>query len=217
MRTQSNKKDWSYWVLVLILVGAGVVSWQLFFKKYHQEDTVNIHHFPKKIGDWASLDLPIPEDVYGILETRNVFTRRYRNAEGSDVYLMLVYSQNNRKVSHPPEVCYTGSGVSILSNAPAYIKADQSGRRVIKVNQLFVEQRGAQQIMYYWFKVGDTFTASYWKQQGLIVWKTLLGQPASSALLRLSTPIPDQGTAKAYEAINEFAQIVIPHLIDYLP
>src|SRR3990167_3007083 len=106
------KIEVSYIILIVVLMGAGIVSWHLFFKVYHQQDTVSINQFPQKIGDWISTDLPIPEDVYAILETRNVFTRRYKNPANKEAYLMLVYSQNNRKVSHPPEICYAGSGVS---------------------------------------------------------------------------------------------------------
>lgn len=209
------KIDGSYIVLILLLIGAGIISWFLFFKEYQQQDTVNIHRFPKEIGDWKSWDLPISEDVYAVLETRNVFTRQYKNSAGKEAYLMLVYSQNNRKVSHPPEICYAGSGVSILSNEPAYIKLN-SGKSN-KVNRLFVEQGDTKQLMYYWFKVGDSFTSNYWKQQFLIVWKTLLGKSASSALIRISVSIDAAGPAKAVETSNEFMQMIFSYFKEYLP
>ena len=209
------KIDGSYVVIVILLIMAGCVSWSLFFKEYHQTDTVNIHRFPKEVGDWKSWDLLIPEDVYAVLETRNVFTRQYTNPSGKEAYLMLVYSQNNRKVSHPPEICYAGSGVSILANHRTYIKLNSG--KWIKVNQLFVEQGNIQQMMYYWFKVGDSFTSNYWKQQFLIVWKTLLGKSASSALIRISVSIDASGPAKATETSNEFVQVMFPYLEKYLP
>jgi len=214
MRVKS-KFDWGYILLVIFLTMAGTVSWSVFFKEYKQQDTVNIHRFPREIGEWKSSDLPIEEDAYAILETRNVFTREYKSPRGKEVYLMLVYSQNNRKVSHPPEICYTGSGVSILSNQ--LVKIPLNSKVSIKVNRLFVEQGNTQQMMYYWFKVGDTFTSNYWKQQLLIVWKTLLGKPASSALIRVSVAIDAAGTHKTDETINEFVQLVTPYLWDYLP
>ena len=210
-----TKMEGSYILLVCVLLGTGILSWRLFFKQYRQHDTVNISQFPKKIGDWASSDLPIPEDVYAILETRNVVTRDYKHPNGKEAYLMLVYSQSNRKVSHPPEICYTGSGVSILSNEA--IEIPLTSGRSITVNRLFVEQGNIQQVMYYWFKVGNTFTANYWTQQILIVWKTLLGQPASSALIRVSVTVTLSGQPKAEETINEFSQTVAPYLFEYLP
>lgn len=216
MNLVGQKVRLSYVVLILLLLVSGVVSWRVFFKEYSQEDTVNIHHFPREIDTWTSVDLPMPEDVYLILETRNVFTRRYKTSEGKEVFLMLVYSQSNRKVSHPPEICYAGSGVTILSNEPTYMPIDSQGR-IIKVNRLFVEQGGTQQVMYYWFKVGDTYTANYWKQQLLIVWKTLLGQPASSALLRISVTLDSEGPSGAIETLNEFSPLISPFFLQYLP
>jgi EpsI family protein len=215
MNSQSKKIEVSYILLVVVLLGTGMFSWRVFFKEYHQHDTVNINQFPNKIDGWTSTDLPISEDSYAILETRNVFTRAYKHPQGKEAYLMLVYSQNNRKVSHPPEICYTGSGVSILSNESVQIPL--SPAKLIEVNRLFVEQGGDQQIMYYWFKVGDTYTANYWKQQILIVLKTLLGKPASSALIRISVPVDIGGQPKAIETANEFVQVIAPHLLEYLP
>lgn len=211
---RNSKFGWSYYIIVALLFVSGVHSWRLFFKEYKQQDTVSIHQFPTKIESWTSSDLPLTEDVYAILETRNVFTRRYRSSDGQEAFLMLVYSQNNRKVSHPPEICYAGSGVSILSNEPTFIPF---AGKSIKVNRLFVEQGNTQQVMYYWFKVGNTFTASYWKQQALIVWNTLLGQSASSALIRLSVNIDESGSPKAIETINTFAQTLAPYFGQYLP
>ena len=210
-----SKIDGSYIVLIFLLILAGIISWAQFFKTYHQQDTINIHQFPKEIGEWKSWDLPIPEDVYAILETRNVFTRQYKNSAGKEAYLMLVYSQNNRKVSHPPEICYAGSGVSILANQSTYVRL-RSGKS-IKVNRLFVEQGNTQQLMYYWFKVGDSLTSNYWKQQLLIVWKTLLGKSASSALIRVSVPIDAAGPVKAEATSGEFMQTIFPYFKEYLP
>ena len=210
-----HKVNLSFVIILLLLTGSGIVSWKMFFMEYQQQDWVNIHRFPRDVGKWVSFDLPIPEDVYKILETRNVFTRQYQDPEGKQVYLMLVYSESNRKVSHPPEICYAGSGVSILSNERTYIPF--SPGTSIKVNRLFVEQGNTQQIMYYWFKVGDTFTANYWKQQVLIVWKTLLGKSASSALIRISVSVDRRGNAAAIETVDGFTQQVAPYLLEYLP
>src|SRR3989338_3669309 len=81
------------------------ISWQLYFKQYLQKDTVSISVFPEKIGPWRGEDIPLQDTDYEILETKNAFVRRYTTPEGKEVFLFIVYSQNNRKVSHPPEIC----------------------------------------------------------------------------------------------------------------
>jgi len=210
------KKNISYIFILILFVLSGIISWGLYFKEYSQSDTVDIHHFPKVIGDWESEELVITEEEYAILETRNAFTRKYTNSKGDSVYLFTIYSQNNRKVSHPPELCYTGSGATVLSKAPAQIPISQG--EVIEVNQVIVEYGQAQQVLYYWFKVGDGFTPGYWKQQILIGLNTLTGKPASSALIRLSSTVQGEGEVeKAKQVIKDFSPLIMPHIQKYLP
>lgn len=210
------KKNFKFVVVLLLLGVTGYLSWSQYFKIYKQEDSVSIHNFPQKVGDWTAEELPISDDEYDILETRNAFARRYTNSSGQEAYLFIVYSQNNRKVSHPPEVCYVGSGVTVTSNTPAKFDVP-SENMVVQTNKLRLSHRDASQVAYYWFKVGDSFTPSYWKQQGLIAFKTLIGKPASSALIRISTTVHDSDENEAEGTAKAFGQDVIPLLKTYLP
>ena len=195
---------------------AGTVAWRVYFKVYRQSDSVNIHFFPKEIGGWASEEIPISEDDKALLETDNVFVRRYTDPRGEEVYLFTVYSQNNRKVSHPPEVCYRGVGATILDNVHDSFTS-VSGDEKIEVNRLTVEKGSITQIFVYWFKVGDTFTSNYWVQQSLIAMKSFLGAPASSALIRISATVKNDNGSEATELIKGFGRLIVPHLHQYLP
>ena len=202
-------------ILLIILVGLGAFSWFSYYGDVSQKDTVNIHEFPQTIGSWTSAELTITPDEYAILETKNAFSRKYTNADGRSVYLSLVYSQHNRKVSHPPEVCYTGSGVTIVEKKAATLNA-QAGKKDLRVNQLLLEQGDYRQILCYWFKVGDTYTPSYGKQQLLIAFKTLTGKPAGSALIKISSNIETTPT-KTEANIQAFTELVMPLIEKYLP
>jgi len=208
------KKDIKTMVLLVVLIISGAISWNLYFKKYTQADTVNIHLFPKQIDGWVSEELTITELEYAILETKNAFARQY-TSNGKSVTLFVVYSQNNRKVSHPPELCYSGSGFTILGHSMAKLGSEQLG--FIDVNRLLMEERNFKQVTFYWFKVGENFTPSYWQQQMLIAGKTLLGKPSSSALIRLSSPVVGGDVQAAEQTTNEFFQAALPNLIQYLP
>ncbi|MCK5581117.1 MAG: EpsI family protein [Candidatus Omnitrophica bacterium] len=211
-----NKIDKSYLAIVVLFLFAGAVSWQLFFKEYRQSDTVDAHLFPSEIDGWVAKELPISDGEYAILETRNAFTRKYVSPKGEVVYLFIVYSQNNRKVSHPPEICYTGSGATILRNVVT--RVDVPSLDVpIHANRVYLEQRDVEQLMYYWFKVGGAFTANYWKQQLMIVANTLLRKPSSSALIRLSAPVKGQDVEASARAIETFVEVATPHFFEYLP
>ena len=202
--------------IIALFVLAGMASWYLYFKKYEQQDTVNIHNFPQQIGEWTSQELTITEEEYAILETRNAFTRRYTHPEnGTQVDLLIVYSQNNRKVSHPPEICYTGSGATILRHDQAVLPVSETGG--VTANRLVMDLNDREYLSYYWFKVGDSYTPNYWKQQILIALKTLTAKPASSALIRMSILVPNDDQQQTEEEVKNFTRVMFPLLATYLP
>jgi len=201
--------------ILFLLIVACVMSWNFYFKDYIQQDTVNIHVFPKEIGGWTSEELTITDDEYAILETRNAFIRKYSSDDGKEVYFFTVYSQNNRKVSHPPEICYTGGGITVLDNQEANIKVNDDV--MIPARKLSLEQGRFEHVAYYWFKVGDSFTSNYWEQQIKIALNTFLGKNSSSALIRLSVVVENGNMAEAEENIQEFAKLILPGLKEYLP
>lgn len=212
-----KKPNQNYILIVICFIVSAVISWQLYFKVYSQKDTVSIHTFPKEIAGWTAEEIPITEKEKAILETDNVFARRYTNAQKEEIYLFIVYSQNNRKVSHPPEVCYTGSGATILSNVHDSFNV-AAPVNAINVNRVAVEQGRARQIFFYWFKVGDTFTSNYWKQQGLIAVKSFLGKPSSSALIRISTDTKtEREDDAAAQRLKDFGRIILPYIQKHLP
>lgn len=208
--------NFSYWFMIALFLVVGTLSWKVYFKSYVQSDNISIHHFPKVIGDWTSEDILITDDEKAILETDNVFVRRYTNSNDEEVFLFIVYSENNRKVSHPPEICYTGGGATILSKVPDLILSESKDLS-IDVRRLKIERGRVIQIFAYWFKVGDSFTSNYWKQQCLIAVKSFLGQPASSALIRISSTVKNNNDANATQRIKKFGALIIPHLKSYLP
>lgn len=221
-----KNKDFKFYVILGILLAAGFSSWNHYFRVYSQKDTVNIHDFPKQIEGWSAEELPITDEEYAILETRNAFARQYSTPDGKSIVLYIIYSQNNRKVSHPPEVCYTGGGVSVLSHQNFTVSGMENlkfeDEKMTKnlpfvINYLMLEQGKIKEISFYWFKVGDKFTPSYWGQQFLIAIKTIVGKRASSAMIRVSTPVNQGDIKKAESNAIEFIQMVSPKLFHFLP
>lgn len=215
------KKD-SQFIFILIVLGISCLfSWNFFFKTYSQKDSYSIHQFPKSFDGWESKELTITDEEYAILETRNAFARRYFNNQGQEVMLYIIYSQNNRKVSHPPEVCYTGGGMSVTGRKIVDISSDASGssknKNSLQANQLSLEQGNSKELSYYWFKVGDSFTPSYWKQQLLIAVKSLTGKPSSSAMIRVSAIVNQGDVKKAEVEAESFIKTILPKLFEYLP
>ncbi len=205
--------------IIFLLLLSGLLSWNFYFREYVQRDTVNIHLFPAKIGEWTAKEIPISDYDYSILETRNAFSRLYKDPSGREIQLFIVYSQSNRKVSHPPEICYTGSGATITKKTPVTLDLgpDYGPVTINRVNVDFGREREEVEVMYYVFKIGDSFTANYWQQQILIAFKTLLGKPSSSALIRISVYTSPQNMSNTDTTAQEFLRLIYQPLQQYLP
>jgi EpsI family protein len=192
------------------------ISWGLYFYAYQHHDTVNIKNFPLTIDDWTAQDLPINKSDLAILETKNVFLRQYKNKAQKSVYLYIAYSQSNKNASNPPEIVYRNSGISILDKGKKYIIIAFSNL-AFKVNWLLLDNDQNQQIAYYWYKVGDVYTQSYWKEQALAALNSLSGKKTGNALIRISTDIVNGHQEEAINLINEFSCLIIPQLFKHLP
>jgi EpsI family protein len=201
----------------IVLLISLCVSLNFYFRIVNQEDTVNIDSFPKSIGPWISENLPISQEDLSILETKNAFVRKYTNTQGGGVvYLFLVYSQFNRKVAHPPEICYLGSGVTITENIHDPIVVEYKNL-TIPTNRLKLLRKKFEHIAFYWFKVGDRFTSNYWEQQLLIALNSLLGRTTGSALIRISADVNSADQNEAIRNVKLFANLIIPALFKHLP
>ncbi len=211
------KKSFSLIFIIILTVISIAVSWSMFLKDHSAEDTVSVFDFPMTIGQWQSEDIPISDNDYAVLETRNAFVRIYRKPTGEEVMLYIIYSQTNRRVAHPPEICYTGGGAAIISKFPEEIAKNILNSKPIMANRLLIDYPNYQQIMYYWFKVGNSYTASYWGGQILIALKSMTGQPSSSALIRLTATVEGDDQERTVGIIRGFAREILPLVSQYVP
>lgn len=172
---------------------------------------VPVSRFPMQVGDWYGKDLPLTEKDYQILETRNLFVREYKNSQGDAVYLYIIYSEDNRKVSHPPEVCYMGSGATITE------KDVFSLTSTIQANSFLTENSAGRQLVVYWFKAGGAYTYSYLWQQSKVVLDRLIGKRTAGAMIRLSANVGADGPKAARERIRSFTREIEPLVAKYVP
>ena len=109
-----NKSTIGFGVIVIMLSLSGILSLNQYFKERVSRDKADIRSFPYVVGDWKGKDLEIKDYEYKMLETRNLISREYINSSNQKLCLFIIYSETNRSVFHPPEVCMLGSGVTIV-------------------------------------------------------------------------------------------------------
>ncbi|MFH0764081.1 MAG: exosortase C-terminal domain/associated protein EpsI [Candidatus Omnitrophota bacterium] len=178
-----NKNIIGFSAIVIMLSLSGIISLNQYFKDKVSHDKVDIRSFPYAVGDWKGRDLEIKEYEYKILETRNLISREYTNSSNQKLYLFIIYSETNRSVFHPPEVCMLGSGLAIVDKQLEMI---DSGGKMFSTNKLYTEKNGYKELVLYSYKAGSLYTNNFYLQQAYLAMHQVFGKRAAGATIRVS-------------------------------
>ncbi|MCP5008182.1 MAG: EpsI family protein [Planctomycetes bacterium] len=171
---------------------------------------------PLDFKEWSGREIEIGKRTLEILETNDVLMRNYRGKDSAPVQLCIVYASNNRKVSHPPEVCYKGSGWSLEYKGPLLLSTGPGIKPGFPVIKLVIEKGIQKNLVFYWYKCNDDFTSNYYKQQINIVKSGIIDGKSTSGMIRISTQIEDNEEI-ASARIENFFMDLLPLIEEYLP
>lgn len=200
-------------VIFALFTFAAIMSAMGLYPTRYDRDVLKAEALPMVLDTWIGREVPVEDYVKQILETEDVIQRNYisRLSGPFPVQLAVVYSPDNRRVAHPPEVCYTGAGWETSE------KREVRHEGLPPMIRLVLSHAGQKDLVLYCYKAGDQITASYARQQWNIITNMLLRRSTSSALIRFSTPIQvDASTAEA--RVVEFARLMMPEIettLDY--
>lgn len=197
------KNNRQFFVILSILIVVLAVSLPSYLIVPKEKGEMLVSKLPMQIGEWKGKDLPVDARAIEILETKNLILREYSKGEDK-LYLYIIYSQDNRKVSHPPEVCFEGSGITIVKKDK--IPMELAENEKIFANRLVVEKEGLSNLVVYWYKAGDNYTDNYLKQQLLASFNRLRLKHASAALIRISAEVTPTNPDRAFENVKAFAK-----------
>lgn len=164
---------------------------------------------------WSSVDFNLTEVEMNILETRDYLARTYTDGAGRPVDLSIVFSEDNRKGTHPPDVCLQGAGSVIEQRLDRMLDLPDGSKLPIRE---VVARSGTQRTYFAWFyKSGESFTASFYRQQASIIWNGLLGRNTSGALIRYAVAVDaDGGIDAARKRVDGLINVTFPHIRDKL-
>jgi len=167
---------------------------------------VEIHHNGET---WKGNDLPVDRQTALVLETEDIIHRRYFDPVSSiTVDFCVIFSEDNRKGTHPPDLCLEGGGMNIMYKKDILVSGIP-GHDAIPCREIIVQSGRDYTYFLYTYKCGDRYTSSFWRQQFIIFMKRDVG----GALIRVSTPMPNgPKDAQARDRSKEFMRIGIPHM-----
>jgi EpsI family protein len=164
---------------------------------------------------WPSQDMELDEQTMTILETRDYLLRRFYIPGSVPVDFALVFSQDNRKGTHPPDLCLEGTGQDIVAIRDVLLEGVE-GRPALPCRELIVQSGKERTYYLYTYKCGSVYTRSFWRQQLVIFLNSLLHRNATGALVRVSAPMSDRSD-EGQEQVKQLLRLAIPHLDKNLP
>jgi EpsI family protein len=155
-------------------------------------------------------DIPLDQNTIDILETGDYLNRQYVAAGQPALSFCIIFSKDNRKGTHPPDVCLMGSGEGIVAKGDVALQ-NVEGRSSVPCREITVQTGARKQYFLYTYKCGGRYTSSFWVQQFTIFLNGLLNRDASGALIRVSTNV-QTSVPEARGRSMELLRAAVPHL-----
>jgi len=205
-------------VIMVILTAGGAWWLNRSIPPVYTEDILK-NALPAKVNidgdEWVSYVLDFDAETLVVLETEAAILRRYVCTSDNVVDFCLVFSKDNRKGTHPPDLCLEGGGLNIIAKNRILI-AGIPGWKKLSCRELVTRSGTTQTYYLYTYKCGHSYTDSFWRQQAMIFLNGLLNRNASGALIRVSTTV-DTGVDDARNKVIKFLRMGIPYLDRTLP
>jgi EpsI family protein len=198
-----------YLTVIVAMAVVAPIALFLQFDVPPPSDVKVLDAIPKAIGPWSMLSERGPTDEEReILETDAILTRTYSRGQSVQCDLSVVFARDNRRVAHPPEICYKGSGWTVERRSIAEFAVDG---KPFRANRLLLLRGDARLLVLYWYKAGAVCTENYLKMQWNIIKTHFARRGSSSALCRVSAmssaPHEDETVVAT---LREFAAQAIP-------
>lgn len=161
-----------------------------------------------------SYKLDLDEKTLTILEYPSYLLRRYVSAGNPPIDFCLIFSKDNRKGTHPPDLCLEGGGAGIVAMADIVL-SEVDGRGDLPCRELVVETGKRKEYFLYTYKCGNQYTRSFWVQQSIIFANGLLRRDVSGALIRVSTPVI-KSESDARQRCVQMLRALVPYLDENL-
>ncbi|MFC1667965.1 exosortase C-terminal domain/associated protein EpsI [Chlamydiota bacterium] len=176
-------------------------------------------NIPLQIGEWEGTEVPVEPLVISILETEDIISRRYVLHSSTQIGVNVVFSSDNRRAVHPPEVCYRASGWEIAAKDQISISFhDENGvSKRLPITVLRAFKPSGKVVVLYWYKCGSLYTANFYKQQINVVLSQLLNRKSSAAMISMSINATNKNADEVEEKLKEFAQLLAPYISEYIP
>jgi len=105
--------------VILVVVSAAGAAWlnQSVPTMWDQNTAATVLPRTMQIGgrEWTSYDIDLDAQTLAVLETSDYLCRTYVSAGSAPVEFSIIFSRDNRKGTHPPDLCLEGAGQDLTA------------------------------------------------------------------------------------------------------
>jgi EpsI family protein len=169
---------------------------------------------PKQLGDWKLVDeIPLDENIQKQLLADSHVARRYKNAAGQVIELLVVYRRyGRREFAHRPELCFPAAGYTITGKGRGTLP--YAGRDVPTTTLTASAPDGNYRTnLAYFFASGRRTENNFIRQQIWMALERLIPNKNGWTFVRLQAPNltnDEAGDQAALNAEQEFMRTFAP-------
>ena len=179
----------------------------------------NLKNFPLALGNWQGRDILISPDILEVLGPGDFLARDYFNlsqGKAANLFIAFFPSQRQGDTIHSPKNCLPGAGWVPTESGRIWIDT-QNGSK-IEVNRYLLGKDGERALVLYWYQAHGHATPSEYEAKYRLIADSIVMNRSDGALVRIVTGLKrNESPAEAEARAVEFAQLVMPHLDQYIP
>ena len=206
------------------LIASSLMIFTAVFLNYinHSEDVhpnKPFSTFPRQIGDWRGIEQRFDKEIYSTLGVDDSYLANYRDSNGGQVQLYIGFYQSQREgdLIHSPKNCMPGAGWKIVSSSIEELDVSDTDYNVIKTIRFKLKNGIHEQVVLYWFQSRGRIISSEYLQKIYLVFDSITRKRTDGSFVRLIAPIHNGDEEKTLEYLKEFAKLIFPVLIEYIP
>jgi len=187
--------------------------------RYHrqQKQEPNWNVVPYQIDGWSGFDGRF-DPIYGADPSDTRLLRVYRQAADPPVILYVGFFGDLATILdvHTPELCYPAEGWEIHRSGISSGAGDFRGQK-IHASQILADKAGNRRLVVWWYNAGSRPIETRIRYiYAMLAMSTITGRTDGS-IVRLETPVGEDGEAVAEKRIELFQRTFLPQLDRALP
>jgi exosortase D (VPLPA-CTERM-specific) len=176
--------------------------------------------FPRALDGWSGSTQTLQPGIARILGADDHLAALYSRPDEAapvDLFLSWYASQTEGAHIHSPEVCLPGAGWEVFRIAPVTVALPGTATGSVRLNRVVIQKGLERQLVYYWFQGrGRQYTGDFAARFANMADSLTLGR-TDGGLVRVITPIGDDGVAAADARLRRFLAASVDEIPRFIP